>query len=429
MTQNLGESSLDRRRLIVGGATLIGGSLAAGGLAHAAHAREHASRLREDAARKEEDAAERILVLVELFGGNDGLNTVVPYADDLYRKARPRGALKPDEVLKLDELRGLHPNLVKLRRYYDGGHMAIVQGVGYPKPVYSHFKSFEIWHTAREEGRGSGDGWIGRLRAGAWKDDPRPELVVHVGGTMPYSLYSSTHPVVAFTAPERFVWAGDRLAEQAYEASARLPEAESSPRKGREQVLARLQRVLEDAQATSPRVLQATLEYRPSVAYPDDAFGRSLRSIAGMIDANLGGRVYSVQLGNFDTHATQRGPHSELLAQLDGGLSAFLEDVGSRPRGKNVLVFAFSEFGRRVSENYSGGTDHGAAGPAFLFGAPVKGGIHGAQPSLEKLDQDENLVYATDFRSLYATVLGDWLRVDPDQVLPAQYPRLPVLAS
>jgi len=422
MNTKIDLSGFDRRALLVGGTTLFGGYLAASTPARRLSAQEKKEQ-------REKDSEERILVLLELYGGNDGLNTVVPFANDDYYRVRPKIHIKPDNALKLNEKYGLHPKLTKIRRFWDGGHMAIVQGVGYPKPVYSHFKSFEIWHTARPEGRASGDGWIGRVRGTAWKDDPRAELVVHVGTTVPYALYSADQPIVAFAAPQNFVWAGDKLAEQAFEESARIGNDAAGGGMGREAVLSRLQRTLEDAQATSPRVLKATLEYKPKVEYPDGDLGRALRCIAGMIDADLGGRVYSVQHGNFDTHASQLGPQSSLLEELDQGLGAFLDDLKGRKREKNVLVMAYSEFGRRVAANYSGGTDHGAAGISFFFGEPVRGGFYGAQPSLTELDQDENLIFNLDFRSLYSTVLADWMRVDPKLVLPGDYPKVALLQA
>lgn len=418
-----GISRVDRRKLLVGGVTLLGGcATAASGRSSAARAQSAVA-----AGRGEPGSDEPIVVLVELFGGNDGLNTVVPLTDDAYYRRRAKTCIQPGDALRIDEHRGFHPALANLRRRYDGGHMAIVQGVGYPQPVYSHFKSFEIWHTARPEGRVSGDGWIGRVRGGAWKDDPRAELVVHVGDNVPYSLRSSTHQFVAFATPESYVWAGDELATRAYEDAARI-EGDTSARAGRAKVLARLQQTLGDAQSTSPRVLKATLEYRTEVEYPATALGSSMRAIAGMIDADLGTRVYSVAHGNFDTHATQLAPHAQLLETLDGALDSFLEDISRGKNRERVLVLAYSEFGRRVSENYSAGTDHGAAGLAFFLGERVKGGFYGKQPSLSELDQDENLIFNVDFRSLYATVLDGWLKTDSSLVLPARYPVLPVLA-
>ncbi|MCC6409165.1 MAG: DUF1501 domain-containing protein, partial [Planctomycetes bacterium] len=291
MTSHL---AFDRRNFLVGGTALLGGCMAA-----------PSSKSDRGGPARADDG--RILVLVELYGGNDGLNTIVPYADDEYWRRRPNVNVAKDTLLPLDDYCAFNPLLANTRGQWNDGRLAIVRGVGYAQPVYSHFKSFEIWHTAREQGRPSGDGWIGRLRGTHWKDDPRAELVVHVGGAVPYSLYSSTHPVVAYATPESFVWAGDALAQQAYQQAVKA--AESAPTKsGRDAMRARLTQTLADAQQLSPRVLKATLEYQPKTEYPTDEFGRALRCIAGMIDARFGGRVYSVQLGNFDTHATQQDP-------------------------------------------------------------------------------------------------------------------------
>lgn len=409
---------LDRRNFLVGGTALLGGCVAA------SSAREQPSAPARAAARPDEG---RILVLVELYGGNDGLNTIVPYADDEYWRRRPIVHVPRKDLLRIDDYCAFNPLLVNLERQWGDGRLAIVRGVGYPEPVYSHFKSFEIWHTAREAGRPSGDGWIGRLRSTHWKDDPRAELVVHVGGPVPHSLHSSEHQVVAYATPESFVWAGDALAQQAYAQAAAAAEGLPAAT-GRDAMRTRLARTLADAQALSPRVLKATLEYQPRVEYPTDEFGRALRCVAGMIDARLGGRVYSVQLGNFDTHASQADPQSRLLASFDAGIGAFLADLEGRAQERDVLVLAFSEFGRRVSENYSKGTDHGAAGPAFFLGAPVRGGFYGEHPSLAELDRDENLVMNVDFRRLYATVLEGWFQADASAVLPRRYEPLALLA-
>jgi uncharacterized protein (DUF1501 family) len=312
------------------------------------------------------------LVLVEMYGGNDGLTTVVPFRDDAFYRARPTTAIAPEQCLRFASMRGLdrglHPALTNFRERFDAGELAIVEGCGYPEPVYSHFKSLEIWHTAREQGRSSGDGWIGRVRCGPWGADPRAELVVHVGSHLPYSLASQTHPTLAFDTPENFVWVGSSRELAGYgDAGRAAPSAGAGA-----DVLAHLRETLRAAQSQSPRILKATSHYRPRIEYPADDFGRSMRTIAALMHSDFETRVYSVALGNFDTHAgSQNVEHARLLAVLDSGLGAFLEDIQGSAVGDNTLVVCYSEFGRRVEENYSRGTDHGSAGPMFLLGPRV----------------------------------------------------------
>jgi uncharacterized protein (DUF1501 family) len=378
----------------------------------------------------EEDGEPPILVLVELAGGNDGLNTLVPYADDAYYAQRPKLQVARDTVLPLSDELGLSPHLSRLRGIFDDGRMAVVRGVGYPNPVYSHFKSFEIWHTAHLDGRAAGDGWIARLRAAAWGRDPRPELVVHVGSDQPYSLHSSKHGVLSFEVPEKYLWVGESEGRRSYRAAGDMTETgNAAANEGRNAVLSRLYRTLRQAQSTSPRILEATDADEPGVEYPAEPFARSLRTIAALIEARMGTRIFSVQLEGFDTHAAQIKRHAELLQTLDAGLSSFLTDLKGRSSSRNVLVAVVSEFGRRVKENHSRGTDHGSAGLSFLLGERVKGGLYGEQPSLTKLDEDGNLVFNTDFRSVYATLVEDWFGVPQREVLWEEHPRLPVLKA
>jgi uncharacterized protein (DUF1501 family) len=410
---------IDRRSLMIGGLSAAGGAMALP-LVRAA-----------PSCATGEDAEAPILVLIELVGGNDGLNTLVPYTDDRYYAHRRELFVPRQEVLALDDDFGLNPRLPLLRKAFDGGRLAILRGVGYPQPVYSHFKSFEIWHTASLAGRAAGDGWVGRLRAAAWRDDARPELTVSVGSE-PYSMQSSEFGRLAFEVPEKYLWAGDSEGRRSYRAAAddSLEGTEdASAGQESEAVLSRIYRTLRHSQRTSPRILEAASSYTPNAAYPAGPFGASLRTIAALIEARVGTRVFSAQLDGFDTHANQIRRHNELLVALDAGLSAFLADLAGRSTEKDVLVAVISEFGRRVEENHSGGTDHGAAGLSFLLGARVKGGLHGKAPSLEELDADGNLVFTTDFRSVYATVIEDWFGVPHRRVLEQEFPRLPVLAS
>jgi uncharacterized protein (DUF1501 family) len=408
--------------MLIGSASALGGMLVLGSRANA--------KVRLFGALGEQSGAggTRTLVLVQLTGGNDALSMVVPYADDGYNSARTSIRVAEKDVLKLDDYRGLHTNLKGLRSLWDDGHVAIVEGCGYPNPNRSHFKSYEIWHTASERGRIAGEGWIGRLCATRWPDDTTPELVVHVGGTPPYSVFSSKHPALAFQTPATYRWVGPETDDlEAYRRAADADAAELERQRketGQETMIRRLRGVLGDAAESSIKIRRATTSYAPKTKYPEDDLGESLRIAAALADARLGTRVVSVELGGFDTHQNQRGSHDALMKRLDASLSAFLEDMKGRSVGDEVAVVVFSEFGRRVKENGSRGTDHGVAAPMLVLGNKIKGGLYGKHPSLTQLD-DGDLIHTTDFRSVYGTLLESWFGADHEKVLGAKYPLLP----
>ena len=416
--------SIGRRELLTGGIAALGG------LAFLSSGARAGVRVR--LSREDGDDAPRTLVLLQLSGGNDGLSTVVPHGDDLYGKNRVTTRIGAGEVLRLDDYRGLHPALAGLRRIHDEGGLAIVEGAGYPQPIRSHFKSLEVWHTGRIEGRNSGEGWVGRLCAAAWPRDVTPELVVHVGANAPYSVYSTKYPAVAFQTPSSYQWVapesedGD-MYKRAGGAPSKAGPGGAGGRTGGDDVLARLRGVLSDAQASSVRIRRAAASYKPRASYPADDLGEALRVVAALIDARIGARVISVELGGFDSHNDQRRQHDALMRKLDLGLSAFLDDLRGTEAGDETLVVVFSEFGRRLAENGSRGTDHGVAGPMLVAGTRVAGGLYGAHPSLAELDAGD-LVSTTDFRSVYATVIERWFGVAPEKVLGAKYPLIPRLA-
>ncbi|MEM7306812.1 MAG: DUF1501 domain-containing protein [Planctomycetota bacterium] len=360
-------------------------------------------------AEREGDGA--VLVLVQLSGGNDGLSTVVPYADDAYHAARSTTRIDQDEVLPLDDYVGLHPALGGLRGLYDEGRIAIVQGCGYPRPNRSHFKSMEIWHSADLRGRAAGQGWVGRLCTAAFGDRTEASRLVHIGGTVPFSLYSPVHGASSFVVPEGYRWIGKEDEVAGYDADERRKPSGKSR-------LDFLRGVLSDARESSKAIRTAAASYRPKVDYPDDSFGLDLRAAAALVRGDVGARVLSVELRGFDTHSSQRSPHNTLMRRLDHGLSAFLRDLGSGEETRDVVVLAFSEFGRRVQENGSRGTDHGAAGPMFVAGTRVRGGLHGAHPSLVELEGGD-LVHTTDFRAVYGAAIEACFGVRTADVLGA----------
>ncbi|MEZ5979151.1 MAG: DUF1501 domain-containing protein [Planctomycetota bacterium] len=402
---------MDRRRFL--GAALGAGAFTLTG------SFAHAGVLGYLGGRRDED--QPILVLLELGGGNDGLNTVVPHADDAYHAARKRIAHPASKVLDLDGHVGLAPQFVNLRREFGEGRLAVVQGAGYPEPNRSHFKSMEVWHTGHAEGRDSGPGWIGNLANAMWDDDVDPNRLVHVGSEVPYSLQSRRHPALNLKTPENYRWAGNEQDVAAFEPEPMADTGEVASQ------LEFLRGVMRDAKASSLEVRQAVARYRPSVEYPSASIAQSLAVCAALVDSRIGCRVLSVQQRSYDTHSNQVARQATLHEELDGALDAFVRDLRAKGNDGPVVVLAYSEFGRRVQENGSQGTDHGTAGPMFLLGSSVQGGLHGRHPSLTDLDERGDMVFSTDFRCVYATVIERWFGVDPRAVLGDRFTTLDLL--
>lgn len=376
-------------------------------------------------ARPEGEGAERVLVVLQLSGGNDGLATLVPWADDAYYRARRATAVAAEQVLRLDDYLGLHPNLKPLRALYDEGALAIIPGVGYPNPNRSHFASMDIWHAGSLEGARKGTGWIGRAADALYPDDEIPLLLTSIGKQAPLAMTGTRHRPVALEDPRTYGWRGDTRQERAF---AELNDAEHLPPADAGDLGAKLHRVAELARASSRRIAAAAQAYRPRVDYPRHALAGALRLVASLVAGGLETRVYYVQQGGFDTHANQRNRHDRLMLVLAESVGAFLADLKAQGLGERVVLMAFSEFGRRVAENGSAGTDHGAAGPMFLMGGPVAGGVHGRHPSLTELDRGD-LKMTTDFRSVYATLIEDWLGAPSRLVLGGSFPKLPLLRA
>ncbi|MCI0587330.1 MAG: DUF1501 domain-containing protein [Planctomycetes bacterium] len=379
--------------------------------------------LRFQETRSATDPSGRILVVVQLTGGNDGLNTVVPFADDLYHKARPNLRIETKDVLRLDDRVGLHPALAPLKGRFDKGEFAIVQGVGYPNPDRSHFRSMEIWHSARVEGPLPRAGWLGRVADGAGAP---PTLLVHLGTPLPFALEREAGSVLAFDGVDAFSMAGDRNFPQdrdaQLEAFRKICECRS-PGPGSYAEVVRA--TASSALASAEEVKACLGRGQNKATYPS---GQRLALVARMIAGGMKTRLYYASVSGFDHHANQKGAHSNLLGQGASSIDAFFQDLEAAGRAKDVVVMAFSEFGRRVEENGSGGTDHGTSGPVFLFGPGVKGGLHGAPPNLGDL-ADGDLKFAIDFRSVYAAVLRDWLGADPAAALGGEFAPVPVFAA
>ena len=368
---------------------------------------------------------ENILVVVQMGGGNDGLNTLVPFTEDAYYRARPTLALPQKDVLRVTDTLGLHPNLGKVKGLYDKGAMAVIQGVGYPNPSRSHFKSMEIWHTADPEGRVVRYGWIGRYFDSKCPVCEQPTVGVNVGPAMPLALKAESGNGVTLETPETFQWmpSMNGIGEKEEMELFRLLNAPATNEPG---TIDFLRHTAMNAVISSERVREAVGKYKGGIEYPNNRLGYGLKLIAQMIAGNLSTKVYYANMTGFDTHAAQRGVHEALLRELAEGVEAFYRDLEAQGSADRVLVLAFSEFGRRVAENGSAGTDHGMAAPMFVFGKRIKGGLYGQHPSLTDLVEGD-LKHAIDFRSVYATVLDKWLGADPAKILGAPFERVPFI--
>jgi uncharacterized protein (DUF1501 family) len=383
-----------------------------------------------------------ILVVVQLAGGNDGLNTLVPFADDAYHKARPRLAKKGKELIKLDDQVGLNASMPFLGSLFKEGNLGIVQGVGYPNPNRSHFVSTSIWETADTANRSS-TGWIGRYFDNACPGAD-PTVGISLNKTQPESFGAMKNPGVCLSSPELYRWihgGGEKAQAEEFFASLNAPEDHDGPVDGAsidmpaggkaggiqgEDNLAFLERVAMDARVSSAKILELAAKYRTKVTYDGTPIARSLNMVSRLIAGGMPTRVYYVSHGGFDTHNQQINSHDRLLSQLDGALKSFFADLKSQGNDKRVVLMTFSEFGRRVSENASAGTDHGRASCLFVAGGCVKGGLFGKQPSLTDLDAGD-LKHNVDFRGVYASVLEDWLRTPSEPVLRGKFQKLGII--
>ena len=359
---------------------------------------------------------DRVLVVVQLAGGNDGLNTVIPFRDEAYHKARPKVGIAINKSLKIADDFALHPETGELRKLYDAGQLGIVTNVGYPNPNRSHFRSTEIWEAAVLE-KDTLTGWIGRYFDSECRGVVSPMLGLQLGDKPAMTFAHAKCRAVTLTNPSLFQWEAGSVGQ----AMDRLNKVQTT---GNDQ-LDFLQRTGNDTLTLSKRIRDALKDSKTSTEYMPFNFSQSLKVVAQMITADVPTRVYYVSLGGFDTHSTQVGRHAGLLQELSQGLGSFIADLKSMGHLDRTLVMTFSEFGRRVAENEQQGTDHGTAGVMFLAGGPVKAGIHGDRPDLSDLDEGD-LKFKTDFRSVYSTVLKEWLKADAKKVLGSEFKTLPL---
>jgi uncharacterized protein (DUF1501 family) len=372
--------------------------------------------------------ANRTLIVVQMAGGCDGLNTVVPYTDGNYYANRKNLGIAPEEVLQLDDRFGLHPAMGGMKALWDAGRLAIVHGVGYPNPSYSHFKAMDIWQTANPEGKDGDEGWLAKLVKGAVDRRGHPFAGFAAGGTLPPALMSPDFPVPAVDNASSFKllpdprYAVDAPARQnalvqlygGYAGSGAFGQVLQSTQQGTMDSIDQLQK--------------AHAAYQPAVEYPKDGFSAGLKLLAETITGDLGVKVGYITIGGFDTHSNQKNQQARLLQYLGDGLKAFWDDLTAQGKADNVMIMTWTEFGRRVGENGSNGTDHGSATPQFIIGNGIKGGHWGDPVNLGDLDKG-NLKFTTDFRSVYGTVMDGWLGAPAEKLLGARYPTLGFLGS
>ncbi len=369
-----------------------------------------------DGSRIAQASGNRTLIVIQMAGGNDGLSTVIPIGDPLYHQVRPTLAIPDAKVLPLDTRLGLHPNLAPLKQLWDGGHMAIIEGVGYPNQSLSHFQAMDIWQTLDLSGAGS-EGWLGKLVSGWVDQDGHPFKALDIGVQTAQALASISAPVPTLATVNTYRLFPDPADTD--NGNARLQALmklyNSYPKTSPYAAL--LDTTALSAQDGSQQLHDADAQYQATVTYPTGPFAAGLKILAEAIVEGLGLRVGYVTLGGFDTHANQQATHDTLMKLLADGLSAFYTDLSNHGKADTVVIMTWSEFGRRVEENGSLGTDHGTAAPMFVLGNPVNRGIFGEPPSLSSLDNAGNLKYTTDFRSVYATVLDRWLGASSHDVL------------
>ncbi|MCH7571782.1 MAG: DUF1501 domain-containing protein [Planctomycetes bacterium] len=378
---------------------------------------------------------DRVLVVVQLGGGNDGLNTVVPFGHDAYYRLRPnlavaapgKGTNDRPAALAIDGSHdvGLHPNFAPFKALMDDGVASIVQGVGYPNPNRSHFTSMDIWHTADTAAQGTG--WIGRYLDNTCAGRPNPECAISIGRESPLAMHGDTQRPVNFDSADLFRWLGEDLHKTIRDPYEKINRSGVLGDVDDDSQLGFLMRTALDAQVSSQRI-RAAVAKPPLVSYPGGELARQLRIIGSMIRAEMNTRVYYVSMGGFDTHANQYFQHANLLRQVSGALNAFYQDLKAQDNTGRVLTMVFSEFGRRVAQNASGGTDHGTAAPMYLLGDMVQPGLRGKHPSLSDLDSGD-LKFNVDFRSVYAAILEDWMGTKAAPILGRSFKKAAILRT
>ena len=371
---------------------------------------------------------ERSIVVVQLSGGNDYLNTLVPYENGLYYDYRPTVHIEPEQVLKIDDEVGFRPNMEPMKRLWDEGKVAVINGIGYPNPNRSHFRSMDIWHTALPDDIGT-EGWLGRATRELDPDGENVLTAVNFGRGLPRALGCRGVPVASVGNLETYGLFPDMedetLRKFALDTFAKM----YGGAKGKDAVMDFLGQTGMDALKGADILRTAPEKYSSNVEYADNPIAQSLRSAAQVMFADLGTRIYYTQHGSFDTHSGELDTHTKLWTEVAGAIGDFTDDLKEHGREDDAVILVFSEFGRRIKDNGSG-TDHGSGGIAFVIGDAVNGGMHGEYPSIKEEDQLEgDLQFNNDFRQTYAALLEDWMGLEAAPIINGKFEALDVIAD
>ncbi len=363
--------------------------------------------------------SQKILVVIQWTGGNDGLNTLVPYQNDIYYQKRPNLAIAADKTLVLNDELGLHPSLKPIQDLYNQGYVSIINNVGYPNPDRSHFRSMDIWHSGSSSQEYWQSGWLGRYLDQTEVAKSSPYHALEVGEALSLALKGDHNKGFIMKNPDQLKRTSQNKILQAI--------ADQYVATGKDDHADYLYKTLIDTQSSADYLAQQAKSYRSNVSYPGTEIGRNLKMIAQLITTDTDTGIYYTDLGSFDTHANQLNQHSRLLQQYADAVSAFMQDLKAHDLLEDTLILTFSEFGRRVGENASRGTDHGTANSIWLMGGNLqKSGIFNGGPDLQNL-QNGDLKFEIDFRQIYSEILAKWINADPIQILKQDYSRLGII--
>lgn len=361
-------------------------------------------------------AGNKVLVVLQLSGGNDGLNTVIPVRNDLYYKARPRLGIAAGKALSLTDEAGLHPALTAFKSLYDEGQLGILNSVGYPNPDRSHFRSMDIWHTASQSQEYWHTGWLGRYLDAQCTGCARPTQAIEMDDVLSLSMKGDHYKGIALKDPRRLYGTAN---EQFFRDTLKEHTAANA-----EQPVDYLYKTMAETLSSADYIFKQSRLHPSNAAYPKTGLGNSLKTIASLIFSDINTKVYYVSLGSFDTHINQDAQQQRLFTEMNDAVAAFVKDLQQNHRFEDVLLMTFSEFGRRVAQNASGGTDHGTANNMFLVGGGLQQqGLINALPNLADLDEGD-LKHQVDFKQVYATVLNKWLQADAEAILGRNYSSL-----
>lgn len=355
----------------------------------------------------------KVVVILQLSGGNDGLNTVIPYRNDFYYKARPKLGITRDKALSLTDEVGLNPALKGLKELYDDGSLSILNNVGYPNPDRSHFRSMDIWHTASDSKDYWTNGWMGRYLDSQCNGCDKPTQAIEIDDVLSLALKGERMKGIAVKDPKRLYGTAN---EKFFRDIMKNHQDEAG-----EQPVDYLYKTVAETLSSADYIFKQSRMHPTNAAYPTTGLGNSLKTIASLIYSEINTKVYYVSLGSFDTHINQEGQQNRLFTEMNDAIKAFVKDLKEQHRFEDVLLFSFSEFGRRVEQNASNGTDHGTANNMFMISGGLKQkGILNPMPDLTDLNEGD-LKYNVDFKNVYATILNKWLKADDKSILMKQY--------